>query len=288
MLIWRGVGIGLQVLRPCWDLLASVRLLGVGRFCGERCTTTAAQPCHHIQRMQRTRPLPAAMGNTGATSAGGPSCVQACVRSGGLPSAAHLAAKAWPAQDDVRASREDAERREGLLPLALAATEAALRRTRDIFSIAADVATQARSCSDSMSVSTDGRACWSSSSCMAGVCSASATGRLQACLLQPITLDAAAGVQATAYGYEMMQAAGSDDIVSPAAVLAAKALLISLAKVITVVGLPLFMQTTLLVSRAGSTAAWAGDAAHRAHVKGIGKARQSPPVTSMSTCGRLR
>jgi len=56
MLIWRGVGIGLQVLRPCWDLLASVRLLGVGRFCGERCTTTAAQPCHH--HAPRTRSTP--------------------------------------------------------------------------------------------------------------------------------------------------------------------------------------------------------------------------------------
>ncbi len=81
MLIWRGVGIGLQVLRPCWDLLASVRLLGVGRFCGERCTTTAAQPCHHIQRMQRTRPLPAAMGNTGATTPVAPVvCKHACVQ----------------------------------------------------------------------------------------------------------------------------------------------------------------------------------------------------------------
>ncbi len=60
----------------------------------------------------------------------------------------------------MKASRKDAERREGLLPLALAAVEAALRRAPDVLlSPAAEVAAQARSCSGSKSMGSDGRAC---------------------------------------------------------------------------------------------------------------------------------
>ncbi len=86
----------------------------------------------------------------------GPDSLQAYWRS---PSAVHLAAKARPAQDDMKASRMDAERREGLLPLALTAAEAALRRAPDITGTDDEAAALARSCSGTKSVSSDGRPC---------------------------------------------------------------------------------------------------------------------------------
>ncbi len=89
-----------------------------------------------------------------------PDCVQACMRTGGLPPAVHLAAEAWPAQDDMKASPKDAARRGGLLPLALAAAEAAVRRTPDILGADVEVAAQARSYSGSKSGSSGSRACW--------------------------------------------------------------------------------------------------------------------------------
>jgi hypothetical protein len=52
-------------------------------------------------------------------------------------------------QDDVKVSRKDVERLEGLLPLALAAAEAALRRAAGSLSTPIEVAAQARSCSGS-------------------------------------------------------------------------------------------------------------------------------------------
>jgi len=46
----------------------------------------------------------------------------------------------------VTASRTDAERREGLLPLALAAMQAAVRRAADVIDTDDDVAAVVRSC----------------------------------------------------------------------------------------------------------------------------------------------
>jgi hypothetical protein len=80
-----------------------------------------------------------------------PDRVHACRHVGSLPSAVYLAANAWPAQDDMKASCKDAERREGLLPLALAAAEAAVRRAPDIMGVDVNVSAQARSCFGSMS-----------------------------------------------------------------------------------------------------------------------------------------
>jgi hypothetical protein len=84
--------------------------------------------------------------------------------------------------------------------------------------------------------------------------------RLQACLLQPVTLDAAAGVQAMTHGLDVMLAVGSVNTVPPAA----KALLTSLAKVFAVAGGPgTVLHTALLVSIVSSCsvpAAWAANA----------------------------
>ncbi len=91
--------------------------------------------------------------------------------------------------------------------------------------------------------------------------------RLQACLLQPVTLDAAAGVQALAYGINVVLALGSVNIAPPAA----KPLLTSLAKVFATAGVPntLLPNTALLVSRAGSCSipvAWAADASRACEI----------------------
>jgi len=73
--------------------------------------------------------------------------------------------------------------------------------------------------------------------------------RMRACLLQPVALDAAAGVQAVGHAVDLVLAAGSVSVAP-----AAKALLTSLAKVFAVADVPLSLNTALLVSRAGSAA----------------------------------
>ncbi len=85
---------------------------------------------------------------------------------------------------------------------------------------------------------------------------------LQACLLQPVTLDAAASVQVLACGVHLVLAVGSVNSVSPAV----KALLTSLAKVFLVTCVHgTAADTALLVSRVTSRSVPAALAAIQLH-----------------------
>jgi hypothetical protein len=140
--------------------------------------------------------------------------------------------------------RKDAERREGLLPLALTAAEAAVRRA-------------GRSEHHCRSGRSGALMLWLHVCVLLTVGAAAhpaawqlcalavSQRRLQARLLQPAALNAAAGVQAVTCASDLVLAVGSVDIVAPAA----KALLTSLVKVKSVASLPgSFIHTALLVS----------------------------------------